>query len=463
MAQLPPVFGESLLASLREEFVRSEKTIVVLDDDPTGTQTSYDVTVITSWDTALIIEELRKRPSILFILTNSRSLPEREAVELTLEIGRNLKEAAEASGREVVVISRSDSTLRGHFPAEVNALAEALDLNDAVRVLVPAFIEGGRITIDDVHYLTDNQRLIPVSETPFARDVVFGYRHSHLKRWVEEKTGGQVQAEAVQSVSLDDIRRGGPEAVARKLQACGPGAVCIVNAADYRDLEVVAMGLITAEKAGRTFLYRSSATLVPIRAGMESGRLFDPGPEDSSSGNGLLVVVGSHVPRATEQLGYLLEHGEYQPIEVNVSELLRTDQPAARAEAIRRQTDRWLSAGTNVVIYTSRRLEVGPDAESSLAINATVSAFLVEVVKGLTVRPKALIAKGGITSSDLATKALSARCAHVLGPIIPGVPVWRMQAGGKFPGLTYVVFPGNVGGPSALAEVGARFGASLRP
>jgi uncharacterized protein YgbK (DUF1537 family) len=196
MEQLPPDYPEDLLASIREEFKQSGKTIVVLDDDPTGTQTCRDVTVLTSWQASLIAGELKKKPSILFILTNSRSLPEREAVTLTQEIGGNLKRAVDESGREIVVISRSDSTLRGHFPAEVDAIAGTLAMNDAVIVLVPAFIEGGRITIDDVHYLIENQELVPVSDSPFAKDVVFGYQHSNLKKWVEEKTGGRVRASA---------------------------------------------------------------------------------------------------------------------------------------------------------------------------------------------------------------------------------------------------------------------------
>lgn len=64
-----------------------------------------------------------------------------------------------------------------------------------------------------------------------------------------------------------------------------------------------------------------------------------------------------------------------------------------------------------------------------------------------------IVAKGGITSSDLASKALSAKKATVLGPVIPGVPLWKMDEESRFPGIRYVVFPGNVGDETALAEV----------
>ena len=453
MGQLPPEYKEELLGFIREEFINSGKTIVVLDDDPTGTQTCYDVTVLTSWRVALITEELNKKPSILFILTNSRSLPEKDAVELIREIGKNLKEAVRQSGREIVVISRSDSTLRGHFPAEVDAIAAELDMKNAVIVLVPAFIEGGRFTIDDIHYIAENQELVPVSDTAFAKDVVFGYRHADLKLWVEEKTNGRISASEVNSISIEDIREGGPQTVCEKLKACKVGSVCIMNAASYRDLEVIVMALILAEKTEKKFLYRSSATLVPIRAGMESGKIFIPNKEDTNSPNGSLVIVGSHVPKTTSQLKWLLANGNYKSIEVNVGEILNSVETLEQAKTISKQTDDWISSGNNVVIHTSRQLEVGNDMESSLKINALVSDFLICIMKGITVRPKFIIAKGGITSSDIASKGLAAERALVLGAVIPGVPVWKMDAKSKFPEIIYVVFPGNVGDETSLEEV----------
>lgn len=457
MAQLPPEFTEDLLPAIRDEFVQSKKTIVVLDDDPTGTQTCRDVVVLIEWPVELIAEELQKEPSVLFILTNSRSLPEDQAVSLTREISRNVQQAASISGRNIVIISRSDSTLRGHFPAEVDAIAEEMDLTHAVILLVPAFIEGGRVTINDVHYLIEDQQLVPVSDTPFAEDVVFGYQQSNLKRWVEEKTRGRVKATEVSSVSISDIRVGGPAVVSEQLKSCKPGTVCIVNAVSQKDLEVVVLGLLRAEKAGSTFLYRSSATLVPIRAGQESGRSFSPGQDRGPVAAGGLIVVGSYVPKTTNQLTWLLTEGDFETIEVNVGNLLTGTDTNRQAELISHQLDVWLQAKKNVVLYTSRMHEVGTDSVGSLQINALVSNFLVRVIKELTVRPDFIIAKGGITSSDLASKGLLAQKALVLGSVIPGVPVWQMDNKSKFPGIHYVVFPGNVGDNMALEEVVNKF------
>ena len=453
LARLPPEYAAELLPVIRKEFLKTGKTVVVLDDDPTGTQTCHDVFVLTAWTVPLIVEELKKKPSILFILTNSRSLPEQAAVTLTLEIALNLKKASKESGREIVPISRSDSTLRGHFPAEVDAMAKALEMDDAVWILLPAFIEGGRFTMDDVHYIIENQECVPVSETPFARDASFGYTHSNLKEWVEEKTKGAMKTGEVMSLSLADIRQGGPQRVCDTLLMCRSRQICIVNACSYKDLEVFVMGVLLAEKTGKRFLYRTSATFVSIRAGIAPGHIFKPGKEQVVSPHGSLVVVGSYVPKTTSQLDYLLAKGSHQSIEINVPELLQSRDNLVYAASVIKQADHWMASGKDVIIYTSRRLEVGKDPESSLRVNGLVSAFLVSIVKGITVRPAFIIAKGGITSSDLATKGLSVEKALILGQAIPGVPVWELDKKSKFPGLIYVVFPGNVGDHTALEQV----------
>lgn len=457
LSQLPQEYKDELLPEIRREFLKSEKTVVVFDDDPTGTQTCHDVVVLISWSVSLILEALRKKPSILFILTNSRSLTQQKAVELNLEIGKNLTAAVEQSGRQIVAISRSDSTLRGHFPAEVAAIANALQLRAAVWILIPAFIEGGRFTIEDVHYIVEQGELVPVSDTPFAQDNVFGYAHSNLKEWIEEKSNGQINAEEVISCSLEDIRYGGPDVVAEKLETCDPGKIVIANAASYRDLEVLASGILKAERAGRQFLYRSSATFVSIRAGIAPGKIFTPSKSDVSSAHGSLVIVGSYVPKTTSQLAYLLQQKTHEPIEISVPELLKRTNDSERSSGIIKQIDSCLASGQDVVMYTSRELKTGIDMESSLKINSVVSTFLVDIVKGLNVRPSFVIAKGGITSSDLASKGLSAESALILGQAIAGVPVWKLDLASKFPEILYVVFPGNVGDQAALWNVWNKF------
>jgi len=163
-------------------------------------------------------------------------------------------------------------------------------------------------------------------------------------------------------------------------------------------------------------------------------------------------LVGSHVPKTTTQLQELLRLDALASFELSVPALLdpRTREP--HLSQVQDQVRRRLADGRDVVVYTSREWIVAPDAESSIALSQTVSRSLVALVRGLETRPRYLVAKGGITSSDVATQGLGVRRAIVLGQILPGIPVWELGPETRFPGLPYVVFPGNVGGPDALRE-----------
>lgn len=452
------MLGSSLTADLPSE-IRPAPTppwrkIVVLDDDPTGTQTVHDVRVLTTWDTQALGDALSEPGNCFYILTNSRALPVDQAVALNREIGRNLAQAAARLNQEFTVVSRGDSTLRGHYPRETDALMEALGGGFDGTLLVPAFFAGGRFTLNDVHYVANGEHWIPVGQTEFARDHAFGFRSSNLRHWVHEKTNGSVRAEAVRSITLQDLRVGGARAVAAKLREVRGGTVAIVNAVAPGDLLMLAQALREVEAEGRRYLFRTAADFVAAYAAITPRPLLTPAELKNSSAGGGLLVAGSYVGKTTAQLDVLFARVPILTrVEVAVSRLLalatRPDEVIRCIEAV----DAGLAAGNHVVLYTSRQLVTAQDTGHSLQIGETVSSSLVEIVRGLSTRPGWLVAKGGITSSDTATKALGIRRAMVLGQALPGVPVWRAGAESKWPGMAYVIFPGNVGGPDAVAQL----------
>jgi uncharacterized protein YgbK (DUF1537 family) len=453
LRRLPPAWADDPRPAIRTARRERPEKVVVLDDDPTGTQTVHGIPVLTEWSVEALRAELTNDLPACFLLTNSRSLSVAEAQALNTTIGQNLREAAHDVSRRFVVVSRSDSTLRGHFPGEVEALAEALAQDFDAWLLIPFFQEGGRYTIDDVHYVAEGEWLVPAAETEFARDAVFGYQASELRQWVAEKTGGRIPAQTVASVSLEDIRRGGPEQVTMRLMALTHGCVCVVNAASPRDLEVFVQGLLAAEGRGRRFLYRTAASFVPIRADIAPRPLLAPAELAMPASGGGLSIVGSHVPRSSSQLAALQSQPGVVSVEVQVQALLAEAQYDAEVARVTQAIEQALRRDADVVLFTSRTLVTGADASSTLAIGQRVSAGLVAVVRALATRPRYLLAKGGITSSDIATQGLGVRRALVLGQILPGVPVWQLGPETRYPGMGYIVFPGNVGGPQALAEV----------
>jgi uncharacterized protein YgbK (DUF1537 family) len=426
--------------------------VVVLDDDPTGTQTVHGIPVLTEWSVASLAAELRAPGPCFYVLTNTRALDAANAEALNREIGQHLVAASRQTGIAFRVLSRSDSTLRGHYPLEIDTLTEVLGGSFDAIFLVPAFFEGGRLTINDTHYVADGDALVPAGETEFARDATFGYRSSDLRAWIEEKTGGRIPAATVLSLSLADLR-GDADALANKVAGFSGGQTVIVNAAAPGDLRAFATSLAYAEDLGRTFLFRTAASFVAAYAGIEPKLLLRPDELILPGSDGGLLIVGSYVGKTSAQLEQLFAGSPIARIELDAVKILDPRQREAELSNIARNVDALLARGENVAVYTSRALVTGRDAAENLRIGKTVSLALVRLVQTLRARPRWLIAKGGITSSDIATQGLGVRRALILGQALPGVPVWRLGPEARWPGLPYVVFPGNVGSPDSLRHL----------
>ena len=464
IAALPEPYPTDVVPLIRERIASDDSPVlVVLDDDPTGTQTCHDIAVLTVWDHDTLLSEFRNGANGFFILTNSRALSGPECTALILEICSNLTQAAAEAGKKFSIVLRGDSTLRGHIPEEPEAAEQAFGEVDSW-VLAPFFFEGGRYTIDDVHYVKEGETLVPASETPFAKDATFGYRSSNLRDYLIEKAGHRFNESNIFSVTLADIRTGGPAKVAERLLALPKGSACIVNAAAESDMFVFAAGLLEAEKAGKKFLYRTAAAFVSARLGITSIEpltMHDLGITVGSDSPGGLIVAGSYVPKTTAQLKTLRERrgDKLHVIELDVEQLVANEAAADQVAVLAtEEATKQIQAGQDVLVMTSRKLVTGADALSSLRIGNCVAAALVKIVENIHVRPRYLVAKGGITSSDAATKGLRMKRAMVLGQAAKGVPLWRCdEPTSRHAGVPYVVFPGNVGTEETLADVVERW------
>eukprot|EP00547_Thalassionema_nitzschioides_P010347 CAMPEP_0194225034 /NCGR_PEP_ID=MMETSP0156-20130528/38694_1 /TAXON_ID=33649 /ORGANISM="Thalassionema nitzschioides, Strain L26-B" /LENGTH=478 /DNA_ID=CAMNT_0038956825 /DNA_START=54 /DNA_END=1490 /DNA_ORIENTATION=+ len=460
LSSLPPEWPVDLTSTIASRVSTDDQTIVAIDDDPTGTQTVYDLPVLTEWSEETIEAEFHRGTPAFYIMTNSRSLTPDEAASINETIAHRLIQVAKKYKRRLSVISRSDSTLRGHYPLEIDVLAKALSQQDGEsnidgQLIIPFFLEGGRLTIHDVHYVAEGKKLIPAAETPFAKDAAFGFTNSNLLDYVEEKTQGRFKRDQVQSITIEDIRKGGPDIVRKKLATLSKLQPCVVNAVTLRDMQVLALGLLDAEaKDQKRILVRSAASFVQARIGLPKKPLLNADTINSlNSSNGGLVVVGSYVPKTTTQLESLLTLDDLEKIKIEVSDLVDEQKRDENIDNILTCIEGAIASGKNAVVYTTRKLVTGATPAESLAIGNAVSQGLVSIVSNLKVQPRFLIAKGGITSSDVATKGLGIRRAMILGQAAPGIPVWSIGEEGKFPGMSYVVFPGNVGGEDELKNL----------
>lgn len=435
---------------IRRDLATTGKRLVVIDDDPTGPQAVHDVRVFMDWSVDTLRKAFRSNEPVFFISTNSRSLSPGEAVKVSLEVGRNLREAAEQEQAGILLTSRSDSTLRGHFPAETDALISGLGIHPDGIILVPAFFEGGRYTAGDIHYAEQDGEMVAVHLTEFARDPAYSYENSNLKKWVEEKTGGRIPADDVRSITLRMLREGGPEAVSNELAQASGMTVLIVNAVCYEDLEVLALGITGAEGIGKEFIYRCSASFIKARGGFEDRPLLAYGELDPGNTPGL-IVAGSYVEKTSRQLRRLLDSGLAEGIELDVKKLEREETATEEIYTVADYVNRLMAEGRTAAIYTSREIRSNPDRDFS-ETGRRIMESLRRVVRNIAQKPGFVIAKGGITSIELAKTALDAKEAFAIGQILPGVPVWRLPEGTRWPDIPYVVFPGNVGDEDALVK-----------
>ncbi|MCP4141224.1 MAG: hypothetical protein GY755_13235 [Chloroflexi bacterium] len=453
LSNLPPEWSQDVMLMLREALAAQNRKLVVLDDDPTGTQTVHSLAVITEWTVDALVRELEDDTSTFYILTNTRSMPLADAEALNREIATNLSIASEQTGRDFAILSRSDSTLRGHFPGEVDALVDALQRDFDGWIIMPFFIEGGRYTIDDIHYVEEGEMLVPAGQTAFAKDKAFAYQASNLTEWVLEKTDGRVSEKGICSISLNDIRLGGVEQVSKKLMSLSKNGICVVNAASTHDAQIFVAGLLKAEAQGKKFIYRTAASFVQARAGLTPQPLLNSQSLNIKTANAGLIVVGSYVPKTTRQLQVLIEQGKVKAVEIDVNGLLDDSIRQQSIEIITKEVDLSLQGDLDVVMFTSRKLITVEDAAGNLSVGKKISDALVAIVKNLQTQPRYILAKGGITSSDVATKGMNVKRAYVLGQILAGVPVWQLGEESRFPQMPYIIFPGNVGDENALATV----------
>lgn len=444
----------------RSQNTGQRSQIIVLDDDPTGSQTVHGCLLLTRWDVATLKQGLTDSSPLFFVLTNTRGMTASRAAEVTRTVCRNLRIALDelaTMGDPIlpVVVSRSDSTLRGHYPVETDIINEVLGPFDA-HFLVPAFLEGGRITRNGTHYLMVNGEPVPVHQTEFARDSVFGYQNSHLPAYVEEKTGGRIHASDVQLLTRE--KRNAP--LGEPLAGLHDYACVAVDAESAADLQNFAAHVRTAVAHGKRLLFRSAASLLTALANLP------PQPVTAENMHKLVrngrpgaVIVGSHVPTTTRQLEPLLSQPDVAGIAVDINRI--ADDRDHLLVDVLTQAQQAFDAGKTPVIFTSRTEKTFADQASRLTFGEQVSALLMDVVRGLPAEIGYLISKGGITSNDVLSDGLALAASRVVGQILPGCSVVRCPDDHpRYPGLPVVIFPGNVGDNQALVTVWQRLSAT---
>jgi len=417
--------------------MKNIKTIVI-DDDPTGCQTIHGIEVLLSWTENSIREALIRNNS-LFLITNSRSMHERDAIQINKNIIRLLKKID--PGFNFRIISRGDSTLRGYVFEEIKAILDETMFYDGV-AFCPFFMEGGRLTKNNIHYVVQNGVETPAHETEFANDPDFPFSTSYLPEYLEEKSKGFWKSDQVMSISLELIRNEKEQGIFELLKDVSNMQPIVVNAEYYNDMDTVVKGIKMVEQSGKKLLFRTGASFVKSVTETENIPLYSPSERFKSG----VVIVGSFVNKTTLQIEKLVELDFAQPVVVEVDKI--ENEGNVYLNEISNKINEILDNQELPVIYTERnfkKLKKSPPE--------TISNFLCDAISGIKEQVDFVVAKGGITSFDVAKKALKLESALVRGQVLKGVPVWEVPDNNKVVKHLYVVFPGNVGDEESLLEV----------
>lgn len=453
-------FDTNLVNEIYEKYGLVLPCFVVLDDDAAGPQTISDAVVLATWEPNVIQSVFEKNVRVFFVLTNSRAYPPETARRIYQEAATNVMRAALAANRDFIFVSRADSTLRGHYPQDVDSILDVLKKGgfqniDAV-CLVPSFIEGKRFTINDTQWLEDNGKMIPVSLTAYAKDKHFAFRNAKIPLWIEEKTEGRIRPTDIVSVSIEKIRTGGPLAVAEILMATKDEETVIVNAVTYSDLDVFVAGLCVAYRNKKRLIFRVSASFIKALYGPNTSSaqqiLFQKTVTRERTTGGL-VVVGSYVARSNGQLTELLDLERIVASEADVRLLLSEPAMLIEMERLAALGNKALHDGNDFVIFTTRELVTNTNEYDDWLIGLKISLALATLVKLITVTPHFLLSKGGTTSGFLLTEGLNIQEIRIAGQVMPGVPVCFLPFNSKWPKMPFVIFPGNVGEKDSLAKV----------
>ena len=480
LTQLPSEYPQDVTTQIEEVLRTNQNEIVVfLEDDSTGVQKSHDVYLLTDHSDKGIhsgLEDARKAGHrLVFILTNSRALTSAQAEKLNQQIATTLIEIAQKEKIIIRLGSRSDSTLRGHFPLEPLVLLQSLRDHgqhcDGIIVSHVFLTEMSRVTINKIHMIRFQKQdgsfwYRPVHKTKFATDPRFGYPTSNMPEYVEFKSStsrfGKIPAEDVLHIDIESIRKGGPKEVKHQLLSAYNGQIITFDTLTAQDLQVFVLGLLQAEQNGKHFLYRTAASLPPIRVNMKDiPILYHEQISTSTRDSRVLCLWGSIVELSNIQLTTLVNQMPKvltHPFDVQKILHSKDEKEQIIRQAVRR-VEEDLTPETQMVIYTVPRQEYPMEklSEEARAMNQqTIAVALQEVYNRCSVQPDVVIFKGGTTSSTGLFHSGAPR-VYVLGQIAPGIPVVKIfpQDNMRFPGkeLLLVLGPGNVGTASTYVNI----------
>ena len=266
---------------------------IVLDDDPTGTQSATGVTVLFETDADLLTRALLQADSV-YVQTNSRALSEENAVCLVKKIKADGEAAAQQSGRGGPLRpARRFDAPRPRFRRIGGLLSTRTPSCSSFppsRKAAEPRAAGSTTSASGISTSRPTRANTPRIRCSASRPGV-------LRDYVAEKSG-----RLGIPVPLEKVRAG---ELAQILAEAPAGAVVLPDVVNAGDVSAIARAVDEVTAGGRRVVVRCAAPLAAELAGVPSSGLL-PSPLVDRPKR-VLLVCGSHTLGASAQLAPIAE------------------------------------------------------------------------------------------------------------------------------------------------------------
>ena len=433
--------------------------IIVIDDDPTGSQCVHDCLLLLNWNYETLLKGLMSNSNLLFILANTRSLSEKEVKKRLREICTNFYKVTQENNLEdnLLFVSRGDSTLRGHNFLEPDLINKYLGPFDAT-FHIPAFLEGNRITVNGKHFVNG----IPAHKTPFANDNIFGYKTNDLKKLLLKKSRSKIQLKNIEN--LNCIEQYSSHELRKFMESLKNNTHVIVDIDKFSQLEKLSE--VTRELIkNKKFLFRTAASFLKAISNtkvIKKGNFYYSQLRLRNKLNNFLpglIIIGSHTEISTKQLNKLLELDAFEAIELDVEKFYKIHASKDKETKIIKLKNFFLEAIRKTiknsfipVIFTSRKEKVLENNYDQMDFYNSLSFFIAEIVADIKHEIGYLISKGGITSNTILNSSFDADYVYLEGQICSGISLVKVKLiNNNY--LPVITFPGNLGDDYSLKDV----------
>ena len=375
--------------------------IIVIDDDPTGSQLVHDCLLLLNWNYETLLKGLLSKSNLLFILANTRSLSEKEVKKRLQEICNNLHKVSIENNiqHNLLFVSRGDSTLRGHNFLEPYLINEYLGPFDAT-FHIPAFLEGNRITINGKHFVNG----IPAHKTTFANDIIFGYETNDLKKLLLKKSRSKIELKNIENLNCIDQQTS--YELKKYMENLKNNTHVIVDIDKFSQLEKFSK-IIRELIKNKKFLFRTAASFLKAISNTKNPKKSNFYYSQLRARNNLnqflpgLIIIGSYTDISTNQFKKLLEFDFFNAIEIDVEkfyEILFSKDKETQIYQLKNfileKISITLKNSCIPIIYTSRKEKILANNLDQMDFYNSLSFFIAEIVSDIKHEIGYLISKG---------------------------------------------------------------------